>query len=99
VGQANVNGSKLRALSLPLPPQRAQDSIVRAVSRQLAAADSLCAVFERAASEAATLERAILHRALTGQLVEPVASSETAADLLVSIAERERPSRRRRSRS
>ena len=69
VGQANVNGSKLQALIVPLPPLVEQHRIVSEVERRLSVIDELEAVVAANLKRAERLRQAILHKAFTGQLV------------------------------
>ena len=105
VGQANVNGTKLRAFPFPLPPETEQEEIMR---RSAVAADSVTrsngsiTAFLR---QATALHRSILRRAMEGRLVAQDPEDEPASVLLERIrAEREEgkkklhPTRRNRTR-
>jgi type I restriction enzyme S subunit len=90
VGQANVNGSKLAAMPIPLPPLEEQRRIVAEVEERLGAIDALRAAIERAQRRGAALRRLILERAFRGELVAQDPSDEPASVLLDRIhAERE----------
>jgi type I restriction enzyme S subunit len=69
VGQANVNGSKLQALSVPLPPVAEQLRIVAEVESRLSVLDELGRVVAANLRRAARLRQSILQRALSGELV------------------------------
>jgi type I restriction enzyme S subunit len=91
VGQANVNGAKLRGLALPLPPSRTQQRLVAEVQRLAQAAADLERRLRSAVSEGQTLRVSLLHHALTGELVPQHPSGETAAELVERLAvERQR---------
>jgi type I restriction enzyme S subunit len=90
VGQANVSGSKLAALSIPLPPLAEQDRIVAEVERRLSIADEVAATVDSALARAARLRQSILKRAFEGKLVPQNPNDEPASVLLARIrAERE----------
>jgi type I restriction enzyme S subunit len=90
VGQANVNGSKLAALPLPLPPLEEQRRIVAEVEERLSQIDALRASIERAQRRSRALRAAILERAFRGELVPQDPSDEPAEALLARIrAQRE----------
>ena len=91
VGQANVNGTKLRAFPFPLPPETEQEEIVR---QSADAADSVTrsteAINALLLHRAAALRQSILKRAFTGRLVSQDLADEPASVLLERIrAERE----------
>ncbi len=69
VGQANVNGTKLQALAVPVPPMAEQNRIVAALEERLSeivmAKDSV----ERALARAVRLRSAVLRAAFEGRLV------------------------------
>jgi type I restriction enzyme, S subunit len=69
VGQANVNGTKLQALAIPLPPLAEQTRIVAEVERRLSVIDELEAVTAANIQRATRLRQSILQRAFTGELV------------------------------
>lgn len=100
VGQANVNGTKLRAFPFPLPPETEQEEIVR---RSADAADSVTrsteAINALLLHRAAALRQSILKRAFTGRLVSQDPADEPALVLLERIrAEREAERKRRKPR-
>lgn len=61
VGQANVNGTKLKAFPLPVPPLSEQVDRIRDYEAVVAARDRLCAGIDRSAVRAAALRRAVLN--------------------------------------
>jgi type I restriction enzyme S subunit len=70
VGQANVNGSKLRALTLPLPPRLVQERIVAAVEAARASAEQLASALLNASTGSESLRTSLMHQAFTGQLAQ-----------------------------
>jgi type I restriction enzyme S subunit len=68
VGQANVNGTKLQALAIPLPPLAEQIRIVAEVERRLSVVEDLEAAVSANFQRAARLLQSILQKAFTGQL-------------------------------
>lgn len=85
VGQANINGSKLAAMPLPLPPVDEQHRILSEFQRQVSLVESATAVVDRALIRAGHLRRAILARAFSGQLVPQDPSDEPAPELLARL--------------
>ena len=69
VGQANVNGTKLQALAIPLPPLAEQTRIVAEVERRLSVVEELEAVVSANLARSLRLRQSILQKAFTGQLV------------------------------
>ncbi|MDE2229382.1 MAG: restriction endonuclease subunit S [Alphaproteobacteria bacterium] len=81
VGQANVSGGKLKSLCVPIPPEREQDEIIRAVENGFEAAQEIF----RNESTWGMIERfrqSILTTAFSGQLVPQDPSDEPASVLL-----------------
>jgi type I restriction enzyme S subunit len=68
VGQANVNGTKLQALAIPLPPLAEQTRIVAEVERRLSVVEELESVVSANLQRATRLRQSILQRAFTGEL-------------------------------
>jgi len=99
VGQANVNGTKLKACVLPVPPQVEQERIVSSLdqseSRIAAAGESAV----RAMLRSSRLRQSILKWAFEGKLVDQDPDDEPATALLERIkAEREAAPKARRKR-
>ncbi len=69
VGQANVNGTKLQALAIPLPPLAEQTRIVEEVERRLSVVEELEAVVSANLQRATRLRQSILQKAFTGTLI------------------------------
>jgi type I restriction enzyme S subunit len=90
VGQANVNGTKLAAMPIPLPPIDEQTRIIAALEQHLSAASVIALSVERASRRAITLRASILGRAFCGQLVPQDPDDQPAALLLEEISA-ERP--------
>jgi len=68
VGQANVNGTKLQALAIPLPPLAEQTRIVAEVERRLSVVEELESVVSANLQRATRLRQSILQKAFTGEL-------------------------------
>jgi type I restriction enzyme S subunit len=68
VGQANVNGTKLQALAIPLPSLAEQTRIVAEVERRLSVVEELEAVVSANLQRATRLRQSILQKAFTGEL-------------------------------
>ena len=87
VGQANVNGTKLAAMPIPLPPPTEQQMIVERVRRQLSLADALEARLHASAIRTEAYRRAALELAASGRLASQQPGDEPASELLARIAE------------
>jgi type I restriction enzyme S subunit len=68
VSQSNINGTKLGAMPLPLPPIEEQREIVRRASRMLELADGLLARIRMASRQVDRSSQAILGKAFRGDL-------------------------------
>ena len=107
VGQANVNGTKLAAMPIPLPPSAEQRRIVAEVERRLSVIQQAEAAVEASMIRAERLRQSILKQAFSGKLVPQDPSDEPASVLLERIraeraaaaAKSQRKPRRRRSKS
>ena len=107
VGQANVNGTKLASMPVPLPPLPEQYRIVAEVERRLSVIRQAEATVAANLKRAERLRQSILKQAFSGKLVPQDPNDEPASVLLERIrAEREaaqaaakppRQPRRRRS--
>ncbi len=90
VGQANVNGTKLAAMPIPVPPLAEQRRIVAEVKRPLSVIQQAEATVEANLARAGRLRQSILKQAFSGKLVPQDPSDEPASVLLERIrAERE----------
>ena len=85
VGQANVNGSKLAALAVPLPPLSEQYEIVDFLTRQIHAAFEQEQMIERSLKQSTAQRQNILRAAFAGQLVPQDPNDEPASELLARI--------------
>jgi type I restriction enzyme, S subunit len=85
VGQANVNGTKLRSHVFPLPPWHEQNRIVREVERRVSLNDVLARVVVRNLARCNRLRQSILKRAFEGKLVPQDPNDEPASELLARI--------------
>jgi type I restriction enzyme S subunit len=91
VGQANVNGTKLAQMPVPLPPATEQHRIVAEVERRLSVVQAAERAVETNLRRADRLRQAVLKRAFEGKLVAQDPSDEPASVLLERIrAERQR---------
>jgi type I restriction enzyme, S subunit len=86
VGQANVNGSKLAAAPIPLPPESEQEQIVAESQRLFSLLDALTASLTAFERDKNTLRSSILSTAFSGQLVPQNPNDESARVLLERIA-------------
>lgn len=82
VGQANVNGTKLRALTVPLPPVSVQRRLVETVELHLASSRVLGAQMARSLNQAGDLLESVLHAAFNGRLGTTSSGDEPAGALL-----------------
>ena len=85
VGQANVNGTKLQALTFPLPTEGEQEEIIQEVERRFSIVDEIEAQVEANLKRAARLRQGILKRAFEGRLVPQDPKDEPADKLLERI--------------
>ncbi len=85
VGQANVNGTKLSQMPIPLPPLAEQRRIVAEVERRLSIADGVEKTVAQSLAQAQRLRQSILKKAFEGRLVAQDASDEPAGVLLEKI--------------
>lgn len=92
VGQANVNGTKLAALAIPLPPHQEQIEILRMTNELLAGAHVQDAEIEFGLKQTSAQRKNILKAAFSGKLVPQDPNDEPASILL----ERARSARSKR---
>ncbi len=85
VGQANVNGSKLQALTFPLPPLSEQEQIVSEVEARLSIIAKTELEVEANLKRAERLRQTILAEAFAGRLVPQNPRDEPASVLLERI--------------
>ena len=85
VGQANINGAKLRALAVPSIPLEQQPDVVRALRAATRLGKRLAAEAARALALLDHLERSILNRAFRGELVPQDPHEEPAAASLARL--------------
>ena len=88
VGQANVNGTKLAAMPIPLPPVAEQHRIVAEMERRLSVIQQAEVIVEANLAKAERLRQSILKQAFSGKLVPQDPSDEPASELLERIRER-----------
>ncbi len=86
VGQANVNGTKLKNFPMPVPPIEVQRARIAQLDQQRAAANALQAEIERARIALAALRCSVLTTAFSGRLVSQDPEDEPARALLERIA-------------
>ena len=90
VGQPNCNGTSLKELLIPLPPQREQDRIVPAANNLLKISDIISSEREQLSEVIQTTKAKILDLAIRGKLVPQNPDDEPASVLLERIrAEKE----------
>lgn len=101
VGQANVNGTKLRALAVPVPPAGEIRAALMLVQAAFDAVRALRGRVERAAFAASRCEQAALGKAFRGELVPQNPTDEPASVLLdrIRAARADEPQRARRGRA
>ena len=76
VGQANVNGTKLQALSVPLPPYIEQNIIVSEVENKFSIIGGIEKEVDRNIIRAERLRQSILKKAFSGKLVSESKSQD-----------------------
>ena len=69
VGQANVNGTKLKSMDVPLVPLTQQTQIVEEIEKRFSEADNLEKAIDDSLVKSETLRQSILKQAFEGKLV------------------------------
>ena len=85
IGQPNVNGTTLAALTIPIPPYREQLRIVEEAKKWLMVIDGLDVEIEDLQTSIAQAKSKILDLAIHGKLVPQDPSDESAIELLQRI--------------
>ncbi|WP_096704065.1 restriction endonuclease subunit S [Magnetospirillum sp. 15-1] len=85
VGQANVNGTKLSHLAVPLIPDDEQIVLDQRIAQMMAAIDTMEHEMLRATGLIDRLDQSILDKAFTGKLVPQDPADEPASKLLERI--------------
>ncbi|MEQ8142684.1 restriction endonuclease subunit S [Streptomyces sp. OP7] len=91
VGQANVNGTKLAAMPIPLPPTAEQHAILRELGLRRGQSTQLRQLTGQAKTRAAVLRRSLLSHAFAGKLVPQDPADEPASELLGRIKAERQP--------
>ena len=85
VGQANVNGTKLSSMTIPLPPIQEQEEIVQEVERSISESSEVEMIIDHSLIHADHLRQSILKRAFEGTLIPQNPNDEPASVLLGRI--------------
>ena len=70
VGQANVNGTKLQMVTIPLPPYKEQEKIIAEVENILSLINSIDKNVDITMKRAERLRQSILKKAFSGKLLK-----------------------------
>lgn len=81
VGQANVNGTKLKAFPLPVPPLGTQVELIQAFNDVESAAERLRSEASRGLARARSLRRALLAAAFSGRLTGHGSDTDVISEL------------------
>lgn len=93
VGQANINGTKLKNLPFPLPSVPEQQHIVAEIEKRFAVADELEKAVNEGLEKADKLKQSILKKAFEGKLVPQDPNDEPASALLECIKKSQTPTK------
>ena len=85
VGQANVNGSKLKNMPVPLLSTIEQQQIVSEIERHFSIADEAEKIIEQSLNQAERIRQSILKKAFEGKLVPQDPNDEPTEKLLERI--------------
>ncbi len=84
VGQANVNGTKLQALIIPLPQIEEQEQVVAEVERRLSMAENIEAAVGLSTTRVDRVRQSILARAFSAQLPRGMPMHVSSSPIAVS---------------
>ncbi len=96
VGQANVNGTKLKQLTVPVPPPEEQEEICTVVEQQLRLVSDVQQIISAARVKSEQFRNVLLQKAFSGQLTWQDPADEPAI-VLLEKARAQRNDRRTRS--
>jgi type I restriction enzyme, S subunit len=85
VGQANVNGTKLKGLPIPVSSLQEQSLIVQEIEVRLSDCDNMEKTIEQSLLQAELLKQSVLKKAFEGKLVPQNPDDEPAEKLLERI--------------
>ena len=87
VGQANVNGTKLAAMPIPLLPIQEQNEIIGEIERRFSIIENNQQVVNQSLQQTKTLKQSILEMTFAGKLILQDPSDEPASILLERVRE------------
>lgn len=93
VGQANINGTKLKNLPFPLPTLPEQQRIVEEIEKRFLVADELEKAVNEGLEKADKLKQSILKKAFEGKLAPQNPNDEPASVLLERIKKSQTPTK------
>lgn len=94
VGQANINGTKLKECLIPIPPTNEQKQILNRIEAEFKLIDSLEEKIESINENTKNFVSVILSSAFSGRLVTQNSSEGTGHDLLNKITSQQVPQRK-----